>query len=462
MSCVSDINQRFFFFAKGHGVVTPSKNDLSTITLVFQELNAWGKLQERYTKLRQVDVRSSIPGDASTLSDPWLPIGTESQKCFVGRQSLYAAVDRFKNVQVKETLLGHVRAYFEPWCPPFLPLAQTTPLFAPFTSEKNRKDISALVERGYKITTAACPKLCIVASKILYTGKTKIHRKIIVLYPPESKPRVSTKECRDENGEELCLNREGYWMRKLPGALPYLSRFECVRRGVGNESLRKEEKTPINKHALISEYFDQGNCNDYLNGLGEGNTIDLRLRLVLQTAEALSSLHDISLIHGDLKTTNILVHIVDGAPCIALCDFSLMAEFGVHMKGSFGTFPPPEGVFQEKKSEKSSGDQASADSVCATPAVDCWAFGILLCCLFRKNLIDLDSFVHTQTREKILQARNNLLASLSPSGSSFIDDLIRGLLDEEPSRRPTMLEAISLLRVASFYPEFDKNSSMHK
>ena len=442
MMCVPGVVRGIFAFrddsGNDFGFVTPSGNDQSTITLMFTDGN-----EVRYTKLRHIDVCLSAPGGDPSENpfsiNAWLLIGEERQRLFIRKKSLQDAICRFENKGAKGQIWIVVRYYFGSFFDTTsLLMGQKMSVAHPFELEE--KEAGSLVESGFKITTAACPNISVVALKTLYTGSSKVHRKVIVLYPHEPDPiHVSTKSFGDDNEKEESLNAEYFWMQRLPSSLPYLSRFKQVHRGVGNEiDLEK------GKHALISRYFNQGNLTNYLSRSGQEADPKARLCLALQIAEAISSLHSINLIHGDLKTTNILIQENETGPEIALCDFTLMAVIGCHLARPLGTFPSPEAAFETTDLQKFGWElsQANPPLVLAASAVDCWAFGVLLCDLFRKNLIHVSSFSYERGREKILATRKDLVDSLAKPGENLMDDLIRSLLDEDPSKRLSMPEVI--------------------
>ncbi|KAG8920918.1 hypothetical protein FRC02_000567 [Tulasnella sp. 418] len=68
--------------------------------------------------------------------------------------------------------------------------------------------------------------------------------------------------------------------------------------------------------SFVSPWYPSGNLRDYL----ESNPNANRLSLVSDVAEALSYLHSIPVVHGDIKGENVLVN-ARGVACI--CDFGL-------------------------------------------------------------------------------------------------------------------------------------------
>jgi len=73
--------------------------------------------------------------------------------------------------------------------------------------------------------------------------------------------------------------------------------------------------------SLVYPYFPNGNIIDFLKNRFNVN----KLELIAQIAEALSYLHRLGIVHGDIKGSNILI---DDSGQAMLCDFALSRSLG--------------------------------------------------------------------------------------------------------------------------------------
>ncbi|KAG8893772.1 hypothetical protein FRB99_001717, partial [Tulasnella sp. 403] len=111
---------------------------------------------------------------------------------------------------------------------------------------------------------------------------------------------------------------------------------------------------------LISPWMDNGSLHDYVTKQPQCD----RIRFLRETAEALVFVHDMGIIHGDLKAQNILVSSTEHA---LLCDFNLSKqELTLTIAGLKGTGSLP---FQSPE---------LWEGASRTRATDVYAFGMTI------------------------------------------------------------------------------------
>ncbi|KIM74467.1 hypothetical protein PILCRDRAFT_23355, partial [Piloderma croceum F 1598] len=120
---------------------------------------------------------------------------------------------------------------------------------------------------------------------------------------------------------------------------------------------------------LVSPYYLRGSIINYLRECPDAN----KLQLLIQVASALSYLHRLSIIHGDVKGSNILIN---GNGEASLADFGLsriLEKSGFTTKTTSGTWrymalelvSPPRGEYEEFIPR-------------VTMATDVWAFAMTI------------------------------------------------------------------------------------
>ena len=485
-----------FVIGTGEAYVTPSIVG-STLTLTLPSQDSTGTwLVTRYAKLRNVDIRRYDPGTpswATLVKDgTWLSVGQRPKKLFLRTRSLYDAVNRLRNSVMRTFITTAVQKLFGPAADPSsTPLGQTLPVESPC----RKKDLGTLISRGYKITTAVSPSkhLAIVASRRLYEGATKVHKLIIVLHatnPEDSFPTGTTyvlskaPHGKDESNLDL-----DFQITQSLCFVPNIIHFIQVVRGCGNEpeveggqdanesSTRDgdEEESllapppvaspaefPCPKYGLISQYFDCGDLEEYLDACFSDTPPPhcpryhrmLALSLAYQVADTLSQIHRLGYIHLDVKPENILLQVSGPYLRACICDFCLAYPKGEMVIGTLGTYPPPESLNAPRRENP------------ASPSVDAWAFGIVLYVLIHGRKADISGFHYKNSQKAILAAREQLIGSLAARGENLVEDLIRQLLSEDPRDRPSMAHAAQILMEGySFRPTkdfLDKNPPIHK
>ena len=155
-------------------------------------------------------------------------------------------------------------------------------------------------------------------------------------------------------------------------------------------------------------------------------------RIGARVAGALAAAHEAGIIHRDVKPGNVLVH----GPQVTVVDFGIAAA--AHAAETSMTTPGTVlGTATYMSPEQASG-------LGATPASDMYSFGCLLMAL----VTGAPPFAGEAPLELLTQhvsADPARLADRLPGVPDRLDRLVHGLLDKEPSRRPTAREAEQVL-----------------
>jgi len=190
---------------------------------------------------------------------------------------------------------------------------------------------------------------------------------------------------------------------------------------------------------LVSPYYRHGNIMAYIKKQPNVN----KLALLTQTSSALSYLHGLLIIHGDVKGSNILI---DDNGEVRLTDFGLsriLQTSGFTTKTASGTlrYMAPELVEICEESAEEEEEEESAPRV--TVGTDVWAFGMTVTEVFTESMpfshiISDASVIHhvvlggRPKREHCLQINEEIWTALE------------SCWDVEPTRRPSMA-ALSIL-----------------
>ncbi len=180
--------------------------------------------------------------------------------------------------------------------------------------------------------------------------------------------------------------------------------------------------------------------------LSVNETLDFseKLRLVIQLSQAIEGMHKAGYIHMDLKLENVFVTAdSNNKLSIRLADFGAAepwieaAPKSVSWVGS--TFPSPEIL---------NADLAKIPSH-ITPAIDVWAFGLILFNIkYSKNTtgFGLNHVQGRRNRTAFDAHVNNIhvLLRSSPNGDAY-DLLVKDMLSTNPGERPSASEVVSRL-----------------
>ncbi|KZT21083.1 kinase-like protein [Neolentinus lepideus HHB14362 ss-1] len=200
--------------------------------------------------------------------------------------------------------------------------------------------------------------------------------------------------------------------------------------------------------ALVSPFYANGNILKYM----QNNTGVDRLQLVAEIAEGLTYLHDVDVVHGDLKSNNILINDAGQA---TLCDFGLSriletSGFTTKSIGGNCRWMSPELLFPDEDSTPTIDRECNSDSVSrrtnnstsnnaprVTPASDVWAFGMTILEVLTERL----PFAH-------LRADVGVILFLAKEGLPLREDyeqiplaiwhLLQHCWDRVASKRPSM------------------------
>ncbi|KAI0070587.1 kinase-like protein [Panus rudis PR-1116 ss-1] len=187
--------------------------------------------------------------------------------------------------------------------------------------------------------------------------------------------------------------------------------------------------------SFISPWIHEGSIMSYLSQHVDAD----RLLLVGGVADGLFYLHNKSIIHGDIKPTNILVDVVNGHPLPLLCDFGVSRALNV---SGYTTTSPQNGTIQYMARELLFPPSAD-EAICATTlaAGDIWSFGMTIYEVFSDQMPYQDIQPHTRLYMHLFN--NNLPARPgSPAIERGFDTALWEVLltcwNLDPSSRPTI------------------------
>jgi serine/threonine protein kinase len=161
-----------------------------------------------------------------------------------------------------------------------------------------------------------------------------------------------------------------------------------------------------------------------------------RLNYAIQAAETLEGIHNLGYTHSDIKPANIFYNPVTDTAAVA----DLGSVHKVGEKSSNGTYPAPEAA------------SSIPDTCLESPATienDLWAFGVTLFALLHGKAAG--TMIHRAAWDKslagILSTRDLILAELNKKvPMDPADEIIRGLLLDNPKARPRMGVVLACLR----------------
>lgn len=116
-------------------------------------------------------------------------------------------------------------------------------------------------------------------------------------------------------------------------------------------------------HVCTTAVGPQAEMGDLSPYVGGGATLDplVRLRLAVEILESISDMHQNGLVHGDIKSPNILLtRSSSGEVHAVISDFGSTTAEGTSLRNSFGTYPAPE-VFEDFCSGKLLARTAASD-----------------------------------------------------------------------------------------------------
>jgi serine/threonine protein kinase len=206
------------------------------------------------------------------------------------------------------------------------------------------------------------------------------------------------------------------------------------------------QKRPDELKGIVMEYFNGGtlqNCNQSnLSKLGEYQQYLTKLQLAQKLCTCFAAMHDLEICHLDVKPEQFLVRkkMGDGKLTVRLSDYGLAQRRGTILPNPIGTpfYTAPELLLDQEQK--------------ASPAMDCWSFGINLGKLFYGP-----SFNKLNNSEDVKRIRLNWAKSrgednyelwcglckemISSLPTVNEGNIIRGLLDPNPDSRWTAEQA---------------------
>ncbi|HEX7901910.1 MAG TPA: serine/threonine-protein kinase [Planctomycetota bacterium] len=188
------------------------------------------------------------------------------------------------------------------------------------------------------------------------------------------------------------------------------------------------EKPP--QDAFTMEYFESEGLKTALYCLPD-RVNHREFKILRQIADALSHVHEKGVVHKDLKPENVLI---DAGGTIRLIDFSLAQarwdrwlQFGKRMEGTPMYMAP----------EQARGGRCDART-------DAYAFGLIMYELLGKRMPFSE-----RNPEAFLRAHQTQppppLTELVPGLAPDLNQMVLGLLDKDPGKRPVMKDVVVAL-----------------
>lgn len=187
-----------------------------------------------------------------------------------------------------------------------------------------------------------------------------------------------------------------------------------------------------NRLYIVLEYMPGGTLGEILKKVGRFNEHQARV-ILRDILSGVAYLHDMSIVHRDLKLKNILCETKEMPVRVKLADFGLANFVGVRtvskvaLKSQVGS---PHYVAPEVLREDPYG-----------PVVDTWAVGVILhIMLTRRYPFSGDTI--QETLELVVRGRFSLVGSEWDRISSNAKTLLQSLLKEDPHERLSARDAL--------------------
>jgi len=192
------------------------------------------------------------------------------------------------------------------------------------------------------------------------------------------------------------------------------------------------------------------------------------LELAYQMASGFDYLHELDMVHRDIKADNILLESYSGIKQIKICDFGFMQSIhnvsmerpkSEDLSSTTGSTSSKSGGFAKKRSSLYLGSLPNVAPEINKrqnvqrenlKAADCFSFGVLLYNLFTYNLkIKLEKdqlYIHQALERDELATHSVIRSQLMEKGySGLLSNLIISLLQKDWKQRPTMRKVRSVL-----------------
>ncbi|GMS87051.1 hypothetical protein PENTCL1PPCAC_9226, partial [Pristionchus entomophagus] len=196
-----------------------------------------------------------------------------------------------------------------------------------------------------------------------------------------------------------------------------------------------------NKQAMVMEYVDR-NLRQHLDSVGMLNKQSF-LEIAGGIADGLAYIHDLNMVHRDIKTDNILVHLsMTGKSVPKICDFGIardVPEQWTRMR-IIGSYPymAPELLVPERPAMTTRGDDDAVEErwkqlAKLEPRIDTWSFG----CVAWEILTGLVPFGGCyQVTLPTMVARGQMSLPLPPQTSvESLQNMLKRCLQTKPENR---------------------------
>lgn len=183
---------------------------------------------------------------------------------------------------------------------------------------------------------------------------------------------------------------------KIAEKLPWAPKFRDEIRDEHILNYKAIDITTGDRTYFVSEYLEvKPIARHRLPGLRSGDLVEI----VAKLAESLQKVHDAGLAHGNIKTSNILVRMVEGPPQVYISDFGIgyIYDPDVFTQDKVAkTFP-----YMSPERIKLMLARARGKDALPTPAMDIYSLGVTLCEILTGSL----AYSDVDTPEMILEKK---------------------------------------------------------
>jgi len=183
---------------------------------------------------------------------------------------------------------------------------------------------------------------------------------------------------------------------KVAEKLPWATRFRGEIKDKHILDYKAIDITTGDRTYFVSEYLEvKPIARHRLAGVRSGALLEI----VAELAESLQKVHDAGLAHGNIKTSNVLVRMVEGPPQVYISDFGIgyVYDPDVFTQDKVGkTFP-----YMSPERIKLMLARARGKDALPTPAMDIYSLGVTLCEILTGSV----AYSDVDTPEMILEKK---------------------------------------------------------
>lgn len=171
---------------------------------------------------------------------------------------------------------------------------------------------------------------------------------------------------------------------------------------------------------LVTEYMQEGSLRNYLHKYGPIFDPLTLVEMADELASGFEAMHKNRFFHGDIKSQNIFVTIMDGKPKARIGDFGHSGRYGSHYVIGTYEYQPP-----QEKTRRTVNDEAS----------DIYSFGITCWEIITGKYPSIPEDKLRDDNYRIMGLRDNSLFAVPPV--HFLASIVSQCLNPEATQRPS-------------------------